>query len=353
MVITGAGVSTRSGIPDYRSPGRGEYKPMQQSEFVTSGPARQRYWARSTLGYRRMNKAVPNLGHDFVAGLERWRGDNGLDTALVTQNVDGLHARAGSPAVLELHGTIHRVGCLECGVDVCRAELQQELERLNSGWLKEHGLAPQQGAELAGRTMQRPDGDAELPVSAYASFRMPRLCLRPGTSWSAPEAGPGGPIVKAAVKARRDWEARHGPGDSNPSFADALRPLRQHEPRGRRACANALMPRVVFHGGALSKGVTAQSLSIAAGADAVLVLGSSLTVFSAYRLVRQASIAGARVAIVNHGATRADALASAVVDADIPATLECVAAMRGHALVAPEQVVRIPSPLDRASAPHG
>ncbi|KAA0154859.1 hypothetical protein FNF31_06200 [Cafeteria roenbergensis] len=350
MIVTGAGISTRSGIPDYRSPGRGEYKPLQQAEFVSSRPARQRYWARSTLGYRRMNKANPNLGHDLVAGLERWRSAEGLETALVTQNVDGLHARAGSPSVLELHGTIHRVGCLECGVDVCRAELQQELERLNAGWLSAHGLAPKHGPELAGRTMQRPDGDAELPESAYASFRMPHLCLRPNASWSAPEDGPSGPIVRAAVKARREWEERHGPADSAPSFADALHPLRRHEPRGRRSCANALMPRVVFHGGALSKAVSAQSLSLAAQADGVLVLGSSLTVFSAYRLVRQASLAGARVAIVNHGATRADALASAVIDADIPATLECVAAMRGQELVLPEQVVRVPSPLDRAGA---
>jgi len=352
LVLTGAGISTESGVPDYRSPGRPEYKPMQQPQFISDRDTRQRYWARSTIGYARLTAAAPNDGHRMLAALERRRDALGLQTQLVTQNVDGLHARAGSPAVLELHGTIHRVGCLSCGVDLCRAELQQELERHNGPWLDRHGIGSALVTKTPESTMQRPDGDSEVPEEAYASFRVPRPCQRPGRDWSPVLESPSGQIIAAAVRARQQW---HGPSDGGAlGHAEALRPPHTAGGTGRRACHDELMPRVVFHGGSLPAAVTAQSRAMADGCDALVVLGSTLSVFSAFRIVRGAKAAGARVAIVNHGETRADPLADVLVDASIGAVLRAAADLEGGAGASDAMLASLepasPSPVERLSA---
>jgi NAD-dependent SIR2 family protein deacetylase len=146
VALTGAGMSTDSGIPDYRGPGSVNRAPMTYQQFV-SGPAAQRhYWARSYLGWSRMHRAAPNAGHLALARLQQ----QGVCTGVVTQNVDGLHEQAGSP-VVALHGRIAAVVCLSCGEQVGREVLQRELERLNPGWLHRHAAAP-----------ARPDGDVEL-----------------------------------------------------------------------------------------------------------------------------------------------------------------------------------------------
>lgn len=155
MALTGAGMSTDSGIPDYRGPNARRTTPMQYGDFLHSSRARQRYWARSLLGWRSFGRALPNQGHRALAEL----AEHGL-TGVITQNVDGLHEAAGSPTVLDLHGRIGRVVCLSCGALSDRARLQRRLEAANPGVT---GTVPAGQAEMdAGEASARlrPDGDA-------------------------------------------------------------------------------------------------------------------------------------------------------------------------------------------------
>lgn len=144
--LTGAGASTDSGIPDYRGPTSVRATPMTYAEFTGSTAAQQRYWARSYLGWGRMGQAHPNDGHRALVDLESY----GLK-GIVTQNVDGLHSRAGSRTVVNLHGEIAWVVCLDCGDRTSRVEVQRRLTELNPGL---EGQPPAEHAEL------RPDGDA-------------------------------------------------------------------------------------------------------------------------------------------------------------------------------------------------
>jgi NAD-dependent SIR2 family protein deacetylase len=146
IALTGAGMSTDSGIPDYRGPTSVRATPMQYSEFVGSTDAQRRYWARSHLGWRRIGRAHPNPGHRALADLEA----AGL-AGVITQNVDGLHSAAGSTRVINLHGDIATVVCLECGDRSARSELQRRLTSANPKLEQPQVL---QHAEL------RPDGDA-------------------------------------------------------------------------------------------------------------------------------------------------------------------------------------------------
>ncbi|HJQ05924.1 MAG TPA: Sir2 family NAD-dependent protein deacetylase [Nocardioides sp.] len=143
VVLTGAGLSTDSGIPDYRGPDAPARMPMTYQEFVSGPQARRRYWARSHLGWSRMRRAEPNAGHHAVARL-------GADL-VITQNVDGLHERVGTPDLVALHGRIADVICLDCGRVTPRADLQQRLTDANPGWAERH-------ADVA----VRPDGDVAL-----------------------------------------------------------------------------------------------------------------------------------------------------------------------------------------------
>jgi NAD-dependent SIR2 family protein deacetylase len=156
VALTGAGMSTDSGIPDYRGPTSIRATPMQYSEFLGSADAQRRYWARSYLGWRRIGRAEPNPGHRALADLEAV----GL-TGVITQNVDGLHAAAGSTRVINLHGDIASVVCLECGDRSERSELQRRLRNANPHLDEPHTL---EHAEL------RPDGDAV--VQDWRRFRL-------------------------------------------------------------------------------------------------------------------------------------------------------------------------------------
>jgi NAD-dependent SIR2 family protein deacetylase len=146
VALTGAGISTDSGIPDYRGPTSVRATPMQFNEFVGSADAQRRYWARSYLGWRRIGRAQPNAGHRALADLER----AGL-AGVITQNVDGLHSAAGSRGVINLHGDISSVVCLECGDRSARSVLQHRLATMNPQLDEPQVL---EHAEL------RPDGDA-------------------------------------------------------------------------------------------------------------------------------------------------------------------------------------------------
>lgn len=157
VVLSGAGLSTESGIPDYRGPTGmlRRAQPMTYQEFTASAAARQRYWARSHAGWRQIALARPNAGHQAVAELER----RGLVSAVITQNVDGLHQAAGSRQVVELHGSLDRVRCLSCDERSSRLALDGRLRAVNQGW------------QAAAKAIN-PDGDAVLASEAVTGFRV-------------------------------------------------------------------------------------------------------------------------------------------------------------------------------------
>jgi NAD-dependent SIR2 family protein deacetylase len=155
VVLSGAGISTESGIPDYRGPS-GQLRarlPMTIREFTSSAEARRRYWARSYVGWRRIAGARPNVGHLAVAALQ----DHGVVAGIITQNVDGLHQAAGARDVIELHGGLDHVVCLDCGARSPRALMHERLQAVN-------------GEVVAEITRINPDGDVELADELVASF---------------------------------------------------------------------------------------------------------------------------------------------------------------------------------------
>ncbi len=233
VAVTGAGISTDSGIPDYRD-ADGAWKrgaPIQYCDFVQRLAVRQRFWARSMNGWRMFQAARPAAAHRALAALEK----AGRLRGVVTQNVDDLHRRAGSRYIVDLHGRLARVRCMGCGRRSARALLQHELARLN----------PQFSRRVAAIA---PDGDADLEAADFDRFRVPN-CPR---------------------------------------------------------CGGMLKPDVTFYGETIPVVRTRRAEALVAAADAVLVIGSSLMVFSAYRLVRNAARAGIPVFAVNLGRTRAD-----------------------------------------------
>ena len=237
VVLTGAGVSTDSGIPDYRGPNSPARLPMTYSEFVSGPTAQQRYWARSHLGWSRMRRADPNDGHRALARVEA----SGRLRLLITQNVDGLHEAAGSRAVCALHGRIADVVCLTCRDRTSRATLHARLAALNPGWRERHGAVK-----------VRPDGDVDLDDTS--GFAVP----------------------------------------------------------GCSRCGGVLKPDVVFFGENVPKPRVeycyAAVDALRPDREALLVLGSSLTVMSGFRFVRRAIRLGVPVVVVNRGPTRADDL---------------------------------------------
>lgn len=156
VALTGAGLSTDSGIPDYRGPGSPRRTPMTHQEFISGAEAQRRYWARSHVGWARMAHAAPNDGHRALADMER----TGVLRGLITQNVDGLHRAAGSRAVIDLHGRIADVVCLGCGARSPRPALQRRMAELNPGFVAAAGAVVESA----------PDGDAEL--DAVGDFRI-------------------------------------------------------------------------------------------------------------------------------------------------------------------------------------
>jgi NAD-dependent SIR2 family protein deacetylase len=170
VVLSGAGISTESGIPDYRGPeGKQRVTPMMYQEFVGSVANRQRYWARSFVGWRRFAAAAPNAGHYAVAKLQR----AGLVDGIITQNVDGLHQRAGAHDVLELHGALDRVICLNCGNRSSRVELEERMRAANPDFV----ATPHE---------VRPDGDVVIDDDEVRRFQLVR-CLVCGSDLLKPD----------------------------------------------------------------------------------------------------------------------------------------------------------------------
>ena len=260
LVLSGAGISTESGIPDYRSPERLKRprQPMRFQEFVKSHAARRRYWARSVMGWPHIERATPNEGHSAVARLESLQKITGI----LTQNVDGLHQKAGAQEVLELHGRLRTVICLNCGHSEKRERLQRRMLHQNPDF--ERFLSSPSAAPTIGVA---PDGDADLSQSLIDTFSIPN-CLR---------------------------------------------------------CSGVLKPDVVFFGENVPKARVERAWKMLAACDALLVVGSSLTVFSGYRFVARAKKEGKPVAIVNRGETRGDKDADLKLDAPLGTTLSALA----------------------------
>ncbi|MGW9395901.1 NAD-dependent protein deacetylase [Streptomyces sp. NPDC055642] len=252
LVLTGAGISTESGIPDYRGEGGSltRHTPMTYQDFTGSAGARRRYWARSHLGRRVFARARPNSGHRAVAAFER----QGLLSGVITQNVDGLHQASGSEGVVELHGGLDRVVCLSCRAFSPRAELAARLEEANAGF-----------APVAAGI--NPDGDADLSDEQVGDFR----------------------VVPCTV------------------------------------CGGILKPDVVFFGENVPPQRVEHCRALVREASSLLVLGSSLTVMSGLRFVRQAARTGTPVLIVNRDPTRGDPHALSRVALPLGAALGAVA----------------------------
>lgn len=234
LVITGAGISTDSGIGDYRDRA-GQWKrprPVSHQNFMASHEWRQRYWARSQLGYPAFLQAQPNSAHHALVRLQR----AGKMTGLVTQNVDRLHQRAQHQGVIDLHGRLDQVICMSCAAISSRDHVQQ--------WLEAHNT------ELASQAFAlAPDGDADVEM---------------------------------------DFSQIHVPSCE--------------------ACGGILKPHVVFFGDSVQRSLVAEIMAQVEASDGVLVVGSSLMVFSSFRFVRHAHQCGIPIAALNRGATRADEL---------------------------------------------
>ena len=242
LVLTGAGISADSGIPTYRD-NSGTWlrnRPIQHQEFIQQRESRQRYWGRSMIGWPNVRDARCNANHSALADFER----SGRTTLIVTQNVDRLHQAAGSEHVVDLHGRLDRVRCLDCGAGYERDRVQHELEKLNPRHRDFEAMA-------------RPDGDADLSAQQVSNIKI--------------------------------WDCE--------------------------ACGGVLKPDVVFFGGTVPKERVIRCQEALTAADGLLVIGSSLQVFSGFRFCRQALEQGKPLVILNEGATRADDIASLKINA--------------------------------------
>ncbi|HEX5371720.1 MAG TPA: NAD-dependent protein deacetylase [Aquabacterium sp.] len=250
-VITGAGLSTASGIPAYRDQhGQWQHsRPIQHQEFLRSETVQRRYWARSFVGWPTIGRAEPNAGHHALARLER----AGRVHTVITQNVDGLHQRAGSQRVIELHGRIGQVVCLSCRQTYPRHEVQDWLTRIN----------PDVDPAMAAMARTAPDGDAHLEDAAHAGFRVPAC----------------------------------------------------------PACRGPLKPDVVFFGDNVPRDRVAEATRVMDDASALLVVGSTLMVYSGFRFASQAHRLGKPIIAINRGVTRADDLLTAKIDDDCSTVL--------------------------------
>ncbi|MEZ4258872.1 MAG: Sir2 family NAD-dependent protein deacetylase [Polyangiaceae bacterium] len=233
VALTGAGVSTESGIPDYRSPEAAARprKPLQGPDFVKDPTLRQRYWARAMVGWERFKRAEPGPSHAALAAMER----AGAVRGLITQNVDRLHTRAGSREIVELHGALAESVCLACGALEDRDAVQARMRADNPSWID-------------GPSPMAPDGDADLPDELVRAFTAPTCAL----------------------------------------------------------CAGPLKPNVVLFGHNVPRPTVDRAFAMVDDADALLVAGTSLAVFSGYRFLRRAVERRATVVIVNRGPVRGE-----------------------------------------------
>ncbi|MBT8146086.1 MAG: NAD-dependent protein deacetylase [Gammaproteobacteria bacterium] len=254
LVLTGAGCSAASGIPTYRD-NKGDWQrsnPITHQDFISRVASRQRYWARSFVGWPPVRDAQPNSAHQALAELE----EKGVVGLLVTQNVDRLHQKAGHAQVIDLHGRLDQVVCLSCDHIISRQEMQQQLTASN----------PQLAETPASWTLA-PDGDADVADSLVERLQVPAC----------------------------------------------------------RFCGGLLKPNVVFFGDSVKRDLVAHIADQLEASDGLLVVGSSLMVFSGYRFCRHAAQHNKPIACINAGKTRADELFQLKLEMDCGEALSTLA----------------------------
>lgn len=286
VVLTGAGVSVASGLADYRGV-KGTYRvnktyrPIYYHEFLNSHEARKRYWARSFLGWSSLHKASPNVGHYAVRDLAQL----GLIRSVITQNVDSFHPKAHPHTpTLELHGYLRNTVCTTCRSEYPRDNFQEQLARLNPKWADLLREALASGALNTEDPEERrfkgiktnPDGDVDLPDAPYTTFRYPPCpnCL------TSPPVGLDGQRHVVKVDSEGAW--------ANPSTAGILKPA------------------VVMFGESIASSVKTAAEEAIDGAGKLLVLGTSLATYSAWRLAKRALDRGMPMAIINMGGVRGE-----------------------------------------------
>ncbi len=250
-LLTGAGCSTGSGIPGYRDR-NGDWKhakPVMFDDFMKHHSTRQRYWARTTVGWQRMAQAQPGLAHTAISELQA----EGRINRVVTQNVDGLHQKAGTRDVIDLHGRLDEVRCQQCQLLMPRADWQSTVIALNQDWLDQIGVV-----------VEKPDGDALIEGADYDGFVVPD-CPR---------------------------------------------------------CGGIVKPEVVFFGESVPRDRVDAAYRAVAEAQALVVAGSSLMVFSGFRFAKRCAELGKPLVIINRGKTRADDIATIKIDADVGESLQ-------------------------------
>jgi len=242
IILTGAGISAGSGIPTYRD-ANGDWQrstPIQHGEFINQPSSRQRYWLRSYAGWPAVNRAEPTFSHKAITHLE----ESGVARLVVTQNVDRLHQKAGTRRVIDLHGRLDRVVCLECQAHYDRQWFQQQLKQVNPFLAESDQLAP--------------DGDAHVESCLASQVDVPDC----------------------------------------------------------PACSSTLKPDVVFFGGQVSKDIVEEIYRSLDNADGLLIIGSSLKVFSGYRFSRYAASLNLPVAAINPGKMRGEELIGTMIRCD-------------------------------------
>ncbi|KAJ2981327.1 hypothetical protein NQ176_g2094 [Zarea fungicola] len=280
-VLTGAGISVASGLPDYRGVNgtyrvNKSYRPIFYHEFLNSHESRKRYWARSFLGWSTTDKAAPNVTHYSVRDL----GSLGLLSSVITQNVDSFHPKA-HPKIptIELHGYLRTVICTSCKSELDRNEFQRELARLNPRWkafLDEVASSAAPGRRTRLDIKTNPDGDVDLPDAPYSTFRYPPCpkCLK------KPQLSTDSQRQIVATDMDGAWAA--------PSTGGILK------------------PNVVMFGESIAASVKSAAEDAINSSGRLLVMGTSLATYSAWRLVRQAKMRGMPIAIINAGGVRGE-----------------------------------------------
>ena len=286
VLLTGAGVSVASGLADYRGTGgtytlNRTYRPIYYNEFISSHEARKRYWARSFLGWTNLNRARPNVAHFAVKRL----GEMGILSSVITQNVDSFHSMAHpSLATVELHGYLRSLVCIHCHNELPRSDFQKSLSTLNPTWaafleemLAVGALDSENPDERKAKGLKsNPDGDVDVPDAPYTTFRYPAC----PTCLADPPTLEGGTRAKVEVDDDGAWSSN--------------------------STAGVLKPAVVMFGESIAAPVKNAVEKAIDDAGKVLVVGSSLATYSAWRLVRRANEQGKPIGILNLGGARGE-----------------------------------------------
>jgi NAD+-dependent protein deacetylase sirtuin 4 len=286
VILSGAGISVASGLADYRGTNgtyrvNKTYRPIYYHEFLANHEARKRYWARSFLGWTNLHKATPNVAHYAVKEL----GQMGFIRNVITQNVDSFHSIAHPDLpTLELHGFLRALTCVTCHRDLPRDEFQESLARLNTAWAAFLAEAVASGAldtenpdERRARGMKtNPDGDVDLPGAPYQTFRYPPCphCL------ANPPISSDGIQTKVEIDQEGAWKSS--------------------------STAGILKPSVVMFGESIAPRVKEAAEHAIDGSGRLLILGTSLATYSAWRLGRRAKERGMPIGILNLGGVRGE-----------------------------------------------